>query len=112
MYILGSAWTDFKPQIEKLPKDKFKIVAWDPPGYGKSRPPDRAFPDNFFELDATWGCQLMKTLGHSTFSLIGWSDGGITSLILASKFSENIRKMLIIGANSFVLPEELQIYEC
>lgn len=108
---MGSVWTDFKPQIECLSRDKFKIVSWDPPGYGKSRPPNRTYPENFFELDAIWGCHLMKALGHSTFSLIGWSDGGITSLILASKFSENVRKMLILGTNSFILPEEVKIYK-
>ena len=111
LYFSGSSWTDFKPQIENLSRDKFRIVAWDPPGYGKSRPPDRTYPADFFERDAVWGFNLMKTLGHSTFSLLGWSDGGITSLILASKFPENIRKMIVVGANSYVLPDELKVYE-
>lgn len=46
---LGSAITDFKPQIEQLPKllPNFTIIAWDPPGYGKSRPPNRTFPLDF-----------------------------------------------------------------
>ncbi|XP_033225044.1 valacyclovir hydrolase-like [Belonocnema kinseyi] len=109
--VMGTCWTDFKPQIENFPRDKFKIVAWDPPGYGKSRPPDRKFPEDFFQRDAEWGNNLMKTLGHSTFSLLGWSDGGITALILASKFSENVRKMIVVGANAYVLPDELKMYE-
>uniref|UniRef100_A0A0C9QPD6 BPHL protein n=1 Tax=Fopius arisanus TaxID=64838 RepID=A0A0C9QPD6_9HYME len=45
---LGTIWTDFKPQIEGLDKSKLTIVAWDPPGYGKSKPPDRKFPADFF----------------------------------------------------------------
>ncbi|CAG2066935.1 unnamed protein product, partial [Timema podura] len=27
----GSIWSDFKPQLEKLNRSKFTLVAWDPP---------------------------------------------------------------------------------
>lgn len=106
----GSIWTDFKPQIEGLPREKFTVVAWDPPGYGKSRPPDRTFPDDFFQRDADWACNLMKTLGYEKFSLIGWSDGSITSLILAAKFADNVRKMVAVAGNAYITPEEADIY--
>ncbi|KAI4500582.1 hypothetical protein M0802_004174 [Mischocyttarus mexicanus] len=108
---LGSAWTDFKPQLENLDRNKLTIVAWDPPGYGKSRPPNRIFSDDFFQRDADYACNLMKTLGYNKFSLIGWSDGGITSLILAARNPDNVRKMIVFGANSYLIPEELKIYE-
>ncbi|XP_050461955.1 valacyclovir hydrolase [Cataglyphis hispanica] len=108
---LGTIWTDFKPQIENLNADKLTIVAWDPPGYGKSRPPDRTFPDDFFQRDARLANNLMKILGYSKFSLIGWSDGGITSLLLASTYPENIYKMVVFGANAYIHPDEIKIYE-
>lgn len=108
---IGSIWTDFKPQIEGLDRGKFTIVAWDPPGYGKSRPPDRTFPDDFFQRDANWAYNLMKALGYTKFSLVGWSDGGITSLMLASMFPNNIRKMVAVAANAYVTPEEVKIYK-
>ncbi|XP_061930271.1 valacyclovir hydrolase [Apis cerana] len=107
----GTIWTDFKPQIEGLDKEKFTIVAWDPPGYGKSRPPDRTYPDDFFQRDAIWACDLMKALGYTKFSLIGWSDGAITSLILASMFPDNVQKMVALAANAYVTPEEKEIYK-
>ena len=107
----GTAWTDFKPQIDNLNKSKLTIVAWDPPGYGKSRPPDRTFPENFFERDATIAHDLMKNLGFNEFSLIGWSDGGITSFILAANHPHSVRKMIAFGANSYILPSEIKIYE-
>nr|XP_031845339.1 valacyclovir hydrolase isoform X2 [Nomia melanderi] len=106
----GSIWTDFKPQVEGLDRKRFTVVAWDPVGYGKSRPPDRTFPDDFFERDATHARDLMILLGYQKFSLIGWSDGGITSLILASKFPENVRKLVSVAANSYVTPEEVEFY--
>ncbi|KAL6268580.1 hypothetical protein P5V15_001714 [Pogonomyrmex californicus] len=108
---LGTIWTDFKPQIENLDRNKLTIVAWDPPGYGKSRPPNRTFPDDFFQRDATWAHNLMKTLGYSKFSLVGWSDGGITSLLLASMYPDSIRKMIVLGANAYIHPDEIKIYE-
>lgn len=36
------------------------MVAWDPRGYGYSRPPDRDFPVDFFERDAKDAIDLMK----------------------------------------------------
>ena len=53
----------------------------------------------------------MKTLGYNKFSLLGWSDGGITSLILAAKYPENIRKLIVTGSNAYITPEEMEIYE-
>lgn len=49
---IGTIWSDFKPQIESLDRKRFTIVAWDPPGYGKSRPPNRKFTTKFYEEDA------------------------------------------------------------
>lgn len=109
--ITGTIWTDFKPQIEGLDKKIFSVIAWDPPGYGKSRPPDRTFPINFYERDAEYANNFMKALGYHNYSLIGWSDGGISSLILAARHSDNIRKMIVFGSNSYILPEELKVYQ-
>lgn len=36
------------------------MVAWDPRGYGHSRPPDRDYPVDFFERDAKDAVDLMK----------------------------------------------------
>lgn len=108
---MGSIWTDFKPQIEGLDRKKLTVVAWDPPGYGKSRPPNRTFSIDFFEQNAKHAFDLMKTLGYEKYSLIGWSDGGIMSLILSAVYPDSIRKSILVGANSFILPEELKIYQ-
>lgn len=53
----------------------------------------------------------MKALGYIDYSLIGWSDGGISSLILAARHSGNIRKMIVFGSNCYILPEELKVYQ-
>ena len=74
----------FFPFFSGLNKSgRLKLIAWDPPGYGKSRPPNRTFPSNFFERDANVAMEFMKNLGYNNFSIIGWSDGGITALFMA-----------------------------
>jgi len=109
--MLGSGETDFGPQIKNLNKKLFTVVAWDPRGYGHSRPPDRDFPVDFFERDAKDAVDLMKTLKFKKVSLLGWSDGGITSLIAAAKYPSFINKMVIWGANAYVTDEDEKIYQ-
>lgn len=113
IFILGSAFTDFKPQIENLPKllPNYQIMAWDPPGYGHSIPPNREFTTNFLENDADCAKKLMEVLKIDKFSLLGWSDGGITALILSGKYPKSVEKLAIFGSNAFIIEEELKIYD-
>lgn len=110
---LGSSWTDFKPQIEQLPKllPNHTIFAWDPPGYGKSIPPKRQWGLDFFHNDALFAVNLMKTLNRPTFSIIGWSDGGITGIIAAGKFIENVENLIIWGAGAYLNADEVKALE-
>ncbi|CAI6343250.1 unnamed protein product [Macrosiphum euphorbiae] len=108
---LGSIFTDFKPQIETLNREKYTIVAWDPPGYGFSRPPERDFSPGFFYRDADYAISLMKSLQIDRYSLLGWSDGGITALIMASKAVESVEKLIVWGSNAYVTEKDIELYE-
>lgn len=108
---LGSTRTDFGPQLKSLNKERFTVVGLDPRGYGQSRPPDRDFPPDFFERDAKDAVDLMKALGFGKFSLLGWSDGGITALIAAAKNPDVINKMVVWGSNAFVSHQDLKLYD-
>ena len=59
---LGTTQSDFGPQLKGLSKD-FTVVAFDPRGYGKSIPPKRDFPPDFFHRDAKDAADLMRKLG-------------------------------------------------
>lgn len=109
--MLGCGQTDFMPQIQKLNRKLFTVVAWDPRGYGHSRPPNRDFPPDFFERDAKDAIDLMKALNFQKASLLGWSDGGITALIAAARFPSFVHKMVIWGANAYVTQEDIQLYQ-
>ncbi|XP_053570647.1 valacyclovir hydrolase-like isoform X2 [Bombina bombina] len=109
--VLGSSQTDFAPQLTYLNKELFTIVAWDPRGYGRSIPPNRDFPPDFYERDAKDAVDLMKALKFERFSLLGWSDGGITALIAAGTYPSHIHKLVVWGANAYVTDEDVKLYE-
>uniref|UniRef100_A0A8D2D1B9 AB hydrolase-1 domain-containing protein n=1 Tax=Sciurus vulgaris TaxID=55149 RepID=A0A8D2D1B9_SCIVU len=109
--MLGCGEFDFAPQLKNLNKKLFTVVAWDPQGYGHSRPPDRDFQVDFFERDAKDAVDLMKMLKFKKVSLLGWSDSGITALFAAAKYPSYINKMVIWGANAYVSEEDEIIYQ-
>jgi valacyclovir hydrolase len=74
---LGTAQSDLTTLLDGLnSRGKLTLIAWDPPGYGDSRPPARTWPLNYFERDAEFAVEFMKELGYDKFNVVGWSDGG------------------------------------
>uniref|UniRef100_A0A0A9Z804 Valacyclovir hydrolase n=4 Tax=Lygus hesperus TaxID=30085 RepID=A0A0A9Z804_LYGHE len=108
---LGTIWSDFKPQIEGLDKTKFTIVAWDPIGYGKSRPPNREFNPRFYHKDAEFSAKLMEVLKIEKYSMLGWSDGGISAMIQAAATPDRVKKLVIWGANAHITDKDMKLYE-
>lgn len=108
---LGSSKSDFQPQFEKLNREKFHLVGIDPRGYGKSRPPDREFPMDFYNCDAKDAGELMAALGHTKYSVLGWSDGGISAVILAAEYHDSIRKVVLWGSNAYFTERDIELFE-
>jgi len=107
---LGSARSDFTPQLEQFSEENFTLIGWDPPGYGESRPPVRNFTD-FFAADARCARQLMSQLGFPSFSAVGWSDGGITALILAARYSASVNKLVVFGSNAYITDADIDMID-
>lgn len=110
---VGSAWTDFKPQIENLPKllPDYQIIFCDPPGLGKSIPPERNCSTDFLDTDADVVKSLMDTLGVAKFSVLGWSDGGTSAMILAGKYPESVEKLIVFATLAYLTVSEIKIYK-
>lgn len=53
---------------------------------------------------------FLQALGFRHFSLLGWSDGGITALIAAALNPALIRKLVVWGANAYVSEQDVKIY--
>ena len=51
---------------------------------------------------------VLQTLKYDNYSLVGWSDGGITALIMAAKYPHRIRKCVTLGANAYITKEEVR----
>jgi len=110
---LGFIESDFGPILPKFDTKAFTVITWDPPGYGKSRPPDRDFSGlaEFFHRDAKFANDFMKTLGYSKYSVLGWSDGGNTGMVMGFKYPESIRKLVLWGGNSYITQADVDLYK-
>lgn len=53
----------------------------------------------------------MFLTGHTKYSLLGWSDGGITAIVLAAKYSDCIDRLVVWGANATVTAQDIELYE-
>lgn len=76
-FFLGTSVTDFSPQLKNLNKDIFTLIAWDPPGYGKSYPPPREWVDDFLQEDAKIAARLMEVckMCHFNQQYTVWNVG-------------------------------------
>lgn len=108
---LGSAMTDFGPQLQTMDRDKFTVIGFDPRGYGRSIPPTRDFPIDFFDRDARDAAGLMKKLGFTKYSVLGWSDGGNVACVLAAAYPDEVEKLVVWGAGAYVTEGELKEFE-
>lgn len=107
---LGSSRTDFSKQLSDFDKKEYTLVAFDPRGYGKSIPPTRTWPLEFLQRDADDVNGLCQKLGLKQASVMGWSDGGITAMILAAKNPDLVKNLIIWGANAYITENDMKVF--
>ena len=108
---LGTAQTDFGPQLSGGLGEDFTVVSFDPRGYGLSRPPARDFPIDFYHRDAIDGLAIMTSLGFDRFSVLGWSDGCNSACIMAATEPDRVENLVVWGGNSYITKEDLELWE-
>jgi len=108
---LGTGAGDFQHQIGWFAERGFEVIAPDPRGYGRSRPPERDFPLDFYDRDAADMFALMSALGHQQFSVMGWSDGANIAVLMAAKKPQTVTKLVVFGGQSFLTPEEIEAFK-
>ena len=86
----------FAKQIPELSKH-YKVIAVDTRGQGKST--DLTTGPLTYELFANDMKQLLDSLHIAKTNILGWSDGGITGLLMAIKYPSYVNKLAITGAN-------------
>jgi pimeloyl-ACP methyl ester carboxylesterase len=86
----------FLYQIPELSKH-YKVIAVDTRGQGKSK--DLTTGPLNYQLFANDMKQLLDSLHIKKTNVIGWSDGGITGLLMAINYPGYVNKLAITGAN-------------
>ena len=109
---LGSTRTDFDAQLKSATLTaNHSVIAVDPRGYGQSRPLDRTFSSDYLHRDAEDGLAVMQSLGFNHFSILGWSDGANSAVIMAANEPDAVKKLVIWGGNAFITEEDMKLYE-
>lgn len=83
-------------QTRALAKTR-RVIAVDTRGHGRSSDDGAAFHYTDFADDFL---TLIGVLGEERVDVVGWSDGGITALLMAEKAPERVRRVVAIGANA------------
>jgi pimeloyl-ACP methyl ester carboxylesterase len=86
---------DFQKVIPKLSKH-FSVIAIDSPGHGRSEQSDTLS----FDLMSDHFSHMIDLLKLDSINIIGYSDGGITALLLAEKRPDKVKKVIASGVNS------------
>ena len=107
---LGTGAGDFRGQIDWFARQGFEVIAPDPRGYGRSRPPERDYPLDFFHRDAADMFALMSALGHERFNIIGWSDGGNIAIIMAAERPARVARIAVFGGQSFLAADDIAAF--
>lgn len=93
---LGTARGDFAAQLDAFSAEH-RVVVPDRRGYGATRPPDRDFPDGFYEREARDMLALVEALALDDMVLFGWSEGAAVALWLAHLAPARVRALVVWG---------------
>lgn len=109
----SSARMDFEPQLRNFDHNLFTIVAPDMPGHGYSRPPERPYhlDRELYNLDADIAADLIMQLGHATYNVLGWSAGGMVAMCLASRYPNNVNKLVVWGTAGAITPRHKEVMQ-
>ncbi|CAJ0920151.1 unnamed protein product, partial [Mesorhabditis belari] len=95
--------------LEHFDPEKYTIISIDPPGYGKSRPPERV--QNVFrcQKDAVICMKLMEQLELLPFTAVGWSEGSRTALHLAANGIQKINRCVAMAATTRIEKRAVEV---
>jgi valacyclovir hydrolase len=89
---------EFSRLRDALVATGYRVIAADLPGSGRSQPQPRAYTATYYEEDARSFAALLQHLATGPTHLIGFSDGGMTALLLAALIPGAARSVVTWGA--------------
>jgi len=100
----GGSIGSFSCQIPYFEKE-YHVIAIDSRAQGKSADPSDTLS---FDMMADDVSTLLDSLHLDSCYVIGWSDGGITGLLLAIRHPDKVKRLAITGAN--LKPDSSSLY--
>ena len=100
----GGNITSMANQIEYF-KTKYRVIVADSRAQGKSS--DTKDRITYEQITDDWAA-LLDILKVDSAYFIGWSDGGIESLLMAIRHPSKVKMMAVMGAN--LQPDESAVY--
>lgn len=92
----GRSISTFGFNIPYFAAHKYKVIAVDSRAHGKSTDPGDSLS---FEMMADDFAALLDSMRIDSAYVIGWSDGGITALLMAMRHPSKVKKLIASGAN-------------
>lgn len=89
--LTSESWKRFRPVAEK----HFRVIAMDSRGHGRTNNPTGRFSYPLMAEDVAGFIKALK-LDHPI--LVGYSDGGVTALLLAARHASSLRAAVVAGA--------------
>jgi valacyclovir hydrolase len=89
---------EFSALREALVAAGYRVIAADLPGSGRSEPQPRTYTATYYEEDAHAFAALLQHLATGPAHLIGFSDGGEISLLMAELMPGVARSVITWGA--------------
>jgi pimeloyl-ACP methyl ester carboxylesterase len=89
---------DFAALREAMVTAGFRVIAADLPGSGRSEPQPRVYTAAYYEDDALSFVALLQQVASAPAHVIGFSDGGMTALLMAALTPGVARSVVTWGA--------------
>jgi len=84
--------------IEDALAPRYRVIAADPPGSGRSRPQPRRYEPSYLRDDARAFLALVDELQARPVHVVGYSDGGEYALLMAQIDPKAVRSIVTWGA--------------
>ena len=104
---LSTIQASFEKQIGIFSKNHH-VIAIEQTGHGHT--PDADIPFSYVQMARDTG-GVLRSLNVKDADIIGWSDGGILALLIATHHPELVHRLVISGVNTELIgmsPEEMQ----
>jgi len=99
--LLLPGWSESIEDLAELRKalsTRYRVIAADLPGSGRSEPQPRTYTASYFDDDARSFAALLEHLKTGPAHLIGFSDGGEVALLMAATMPNVARSVVVWGA--------------